>query len=295
MIRYIIILCLITTNLFATEVIVQRILTGDSLVIQESPEIIDNSENAKNIAKHLGSNLKSGTVKLSGIKIEPFDNTIHSNAHISEYGVKAIEYMRTRLAHGKWYWVPDGYDEKDTYGVGFGYLIDSTGRCLNTELIEKGYSPYYFKNGVSKRFHIEFVGALRVALNKRHGIWDNSERREYYYKAMQTWKKTADIKNLDLRLPGYIISDVGERVKLNWEFFMGILLIIFVFAASSTSKLQQMAYGSGMGEYKWRFFLFKIPFIGKYNKRAYDWRREKALAMCEKLGIEEPEKAAKDN
>ncbi|MEO6695823.1 MAG: thermonuclease family protein [Ignavibacteria bacterium] len=107
---------------------------------------------------------------------------------------KDVEYVRLEK--------DDNDRTIDIFGRYLVYLIaikNGTEINYNVECVRQGYSPYFNKYGISKRFHDDFVTAQNYARENRLGIWD-PDKKHYpdYNERIIWWDKRADqLKNFD--------------------------------------------------------------------------------------------------
>ncbi|MBF0244124.1 MAG: thermonuclease family protein [Planctomycetes bacterium] len=253
--------CAGSGSLRAELVEVLKIIDGHTLIVRESPEA--RGELAKEVLSGLtGQVLKTGAIRLAGIKIEPGDPRLFSENELSEYGMNAMEYIKAKvILQGRWHYELDSRDEEIEGGVGLGYLIDDTGRNLNAELIREGYSPYYFKDGFAKKYHMEMVGAERLAFHARRGIWEYTERRSDYFFRRKKWARAIGAKGApSLAYGDKVVTDVGENPELRYV-FIGVIILLAAFLLDGKRISQRI----GSGEYfrkSWIYGpLLKIPLI----------------------------------
>ncbi len=79
---------------------------------------------------------------------------------------------------------------RDYYGRYLGYVFverDGVWVNYNIECVRAGYSPYFTKYGRSRRFHKEFVEAMREAREARRGIWDPQKQHYPDYDERLAW------------------------------------------------------------------------------------------------------------
>jgi len=79
---------------------------------------------------------------------------------------------------------------RDFYGRYLAYVygrIDGEWVNYNVEVVRAGYSPYFAKYGKSRRFHDDFVRAIREALAAKRGIWDPAKEHYPDYDERLKW------------------------------------------------------------------------------------------------------------
>ena len=287
-------LLLLIATLHGDQVEVMKIVDGSTLYIKEY--IKTETELEKTIALNISNDLfKHGAIRLAGVKVEPYNDQLYTKEEVSKLGQQAYIYMKTRLSGGVWNLEVDKRGITDENGLPLVYLVSENGSNLNVELVEKGYSPYYFKNGFAHKYHISFVGAERTAFHEARGVWDKTteegqERRAYYYKERRKWAKNLGKAPPSLAMHGKRIDYVGEQVTKK-DLLIGLGVIIFLFLFQNHRRIvkrhaDESYYKKNL---KWKFMRI-IPFVGSYTKSVEEYLLEKNKALVPEEEKEEGQK-----
>ena len=230
-----------------------KIVDGNTLYLRERIEIAKDLELSEEMKLRILQHLSSGSFRLVGVKLEPFEGE-----NKSEIGEEAMAYIKARVSKGEWFIDVDDRGRLDDQGIAWGYLINERGEILNEEIIRKGYTPYFYKNGISKKYHVALLGAEREAFYGYVGIWKGIEKREYYYWERQKWAKDLRISIPSWIVPGKIIEDVGED-PTRWEIIQGCLVVLVIFILGNHKKHWDQTVHPRLFSRINRWFWKKIP------------------------------------
>lgn len=101
----------------------------------------------------------------------------------------------------------------------------------NVECVRNGYSPYFNKYGISRRFHDEFVAAQKHAQENRLGIWDPDKKKYPDYEERLVWwdKRAKQIEDFNTKYSGsenyFDLSSISDYERL--ASFVGKEVIVF--------------------------------------------------------------------
>ena len=100
-------------------------------------------------------------------------------------GKIASDYTKEKLT-GKYIKLEFEGKTKGQYGRLLAYVIVD-GRNFNLELVRKGLSPYYTKNGLSHRYDKKFREVEKYARDQRLNIWGDPELTQKYLRLKSKW------------------------------------------------------------------------------------------------------------